>query len=193
MNVHKYFLELAEIKSSPLPHQARILSPAFHNLPNSRRRRQANKCTLLDRTRQRQRLRPGSIISTLDILKLLHQPDGRVASFRECELFCFESAFLVSQVGQEGKCMRTANADSWAPVERQIFPAGPQSLPSLRLEFFGVFAIEVFSAVHAPERPLDCLAFGDEDGGLAVRAAATGQDGVDFGAAGVTWDHWVKT
>lgn len=89
--------------------------------------------------------------------------------------------------------MRTANADSWAPVEGQILPAGPQSLPSLRLEFFGVFAVEVFSAVHAVERPLHRLALGDKDRGLAVLAAAAGQDGVDFGAAGVAWDHWVKT
>lgn len=88
--------------------------------------------------------------------------------------------------------MRTANADSRAPVEWQILPAGPQSLPSLRLEIFGVFAVEIFSAVHGVERPLHCLAFGDKYRGLAVLAAATGQDGVDFGAAGVTWNHWVK-
>lgn len=89
--------------------------------------------------------------------------------------------------------MRTANADSRAPVEWQILPPGPQSLPSLRPEIFGVFAVEVLAAVHGVERPLHCLAFGDEDGRLAVRAAAAGQDGVDFGAAGITWHHWVKS
>ena len=50
------------------------------------RRRQSNNRTLMNRTCQRQRLYPRPVISTLDVLELLHQSDGRVACFCECEL-----------------------------------------------------------------------------------------------------------
>ena len=76
-------------------------------------------------------------------------------------------------MGKEG-AFHTTDADSGTAVEGEILPSGSQGLPSLRLEVFGVFAVKVFSAVHGVERPLHCLAFGDEKGGLAVVATAAG-------------------
>ena len=59
-------------------------------LDSSRSRwRQADECTLPDRTGQGQPFRPRSVVSALDLLEFLHQPDGRVARFHEGELFCF--------------------------------------------------------------------------------------------------------
>lgn len=46
--------------------------------------------------------------------------------------------------------------------------------------------------MHGVERPLHRLAFGDEEGGLAVFAAAAREDGVDFRAARVAGDYWVE-
>ena len=122
----------------------------FHSRSRSRScGRQADKRTLVNRTSQRQPLRPRPIVSALDTLELLHQSDGRVASFRKCELFCFKSASPSQNT--EGKCIRTTDADSRAAVKRQIFPSRPQSLPSLRPELFGILAVEVLPAVHAVE------------------------------------------
>lgn len=69
-------------------------APPAH--PSPLRRRQTNNSALMDRTRQRQPLRPRPIVSALNTLELLHQSDGRIASFRQCELFCILRQRLVS-------------------------------------------------------------------------------------------------
>ena len=46
--------------------------------------------------------------------------------------------------------------------------------------------------MHGVERPLYRLAFGDKEGGFAVLAATAGEDGVDFGAAGIAGHYWVQ-
>ena len=110
------------------------------------RRRQANQRTLLDRTSQRHPFRPRPIVSTLDTLKLLHQPDGRVACLCERELFCLGSAFGFQP--RIKSVRHTADTDPGTAVEWQVLPPRSQRLPSLRLEFFRIFAVKVFPAVH---------------------------------------------
>lgn len=78
-------------------------------------------------------------------------------------------------------------------IFRATYPAWPQRLPSLWLEFFGIGAIEFWSSVHGVQRPLHCLPSGDEEGRLAVLAAAAWEDGIHFGAASVAGDYRVET
>ena len=75
-------------------------------------------------------------------------------------------------------------------VERQVSPARPQRrlVPALRLELVRVRAPDARVAVHRPDVVAHAGAARDEDGGLAVQAAAAGQDGVDPGDAVVHGD-----
>ena len=43
-------------------------------------------------------------------------------------------------------------------------PAGPQRLPSLWFELFGIGAVEFWSSVHGVERPLHCLSLRNKEG-----------------------------
>lgn len=61
---------------------------------------------------------------------------------------------------------------------RQKFPADFFALPALRLEVVGVGTPDVGAAVEGVDRVVDGLAFGDEDFGFAVGAAAAGEGGV---------------
>lgn len=69
-------------------------------------------------------------------------------------------------------------ADSWSAVEREILPSRTQALPALGFVLVGVRAVEVLAAVHGVGRVAYHSAFRDEEGMLAVWAAAEREDGV---------------
>ena len=48
------------------------------------------------------------------------------------------------------------------------YPSRSQLFPSFGLKVVGVFAVEVFAALHGVERPLHDAAFGDEEWGFAI-------------------------
>lgn len=72
----------------------------------------------------------------------------------------------------------TAKAHSRASIEGQKAPAGADGFPSLRMEFLGVGAVEVFATVHGGNVVADDCSCGDENGGMTIRAAAKWEDGV---------------
>jgi len=112
------------------------------------------------------------LIPPLHAHKLLHQPHGRIARLRQRKLL--------------------TDADARPAVEGQVLPARTQGLPALGSEGVGVGAVVVGPAVHAVEGPGEDVAAGEEEGGLAVRAAAEGEDGVGEGFAGVAGDDGVE-
>lgn len=123
--------------------------------------------------RQGQILLPRARIPTLQHRKLLRQPDRHIP--------CLSQRVLLS------------HADTRAPVERKILPSRAKVRPALRPELVRIRAVNVLAAVHRPHAVRDDSALGDEHGGLAVRPAADGEDGVGDGEAGVSRDDGVQT
>ena len=79
------------------------------------------------------------------------------------------------------KDMRRANPR--ATAERHKFPHGPDVLPALRAESFGVLAPDVGVAMHQVAVAMGDVAFLDEYRGLSIGAAANRESGVSEGYA----------
>ena len=77
--------------------------------------------------------------------------------------------------------MRRANPRPAA--KRDEFPQGAEIVPALRDEVFGAVAPDGWVAVHEVAVAVDDVALLDEDGGVAVGAAAEGEGGVTEGDA----------
>lgn len=109
------------------------------------------------------------MVSTLKVFKLLHQANCSVAGFCECVLLCEIVSITIHDIlrlsGCKQKYLRPMQIlgplgvelvylkchwlERGLPIERQVFPPYSQRLPSFRLEFCGIFAVEIFTPVHA--------------------------------------------
>jgi hypothetical protein len=105
-------------------------------------------------------LHPRLRISTLQLPKSLHHPNGNIISFRQ--------RILLSQT------------NSRPTAKRQIIPARSQRRvsPALRAEDVGVRAKSGGLAHHGVGVVDYTAAFGDEEGLETVFAAAMGEDGI---------------
>lgn len=135
--------------------------------------------------RQLDRLVTRKRIRILQGIKVLHQPDHRVTSFRESVLFYLIS-ILLSTSGYGRKL--TTKTDPWATIEWQILPTMTTVLlPAFRAEDMGIRTIEVGASVHGPDTVCHRIAFLDVDGGLLVRTASKRQTCVRVCDAEVEW------
>lgn len=112
-------------------------------------------------------------IDILDLIEPLEQPHKHVSRL--------------------GKRKLLSDADSRAPVERDVIPARLLACPALWIEGLRVLAPEVLAAVQNVRVVHDRLALLDVDGLSAVLAAAEGEGRVAHGAAAVQRDDWVQT
>ena len=64
--------------------------------------------------------------------------------------------------------------------------------PPLWLELFGIRAEVLGAAMHDPDRVIYDLAFADQNGRFAVRAAPNWEDGVGYSLAAVEGDDGVE-
>lgn len=99
---------------------------------------------------------------SLNLVKLLQQPNNNIARFRKSELL--------------------SNADTWPTVEREELPPDLPASKPFRSELVGVLAPEILAAMHDVNGVVDGAVGGEEDGRGTIWSTAARKGGGFVGA-----------